>query len=161
MRAIIYGVVHCTAGSQNQTTDSIKAGWRARGWKSNGYHDIIDAEGEIEHVTPYENVTNGVRGFNAHSLHMSYKGGVQDGKPYDTRTDEQKQAILTNLYTWLYLYPEIIIMGHRDMASIDTNHNGIIDYYERVKGCPSFDLYEWLESKGFHFMEQVQRTIQR
>jgi len=107
MRVIKYGVVHCTAGSQNQTTKSIKAGWKARGWKSNGYHDIIAADGTIEHVTPYEKVTNGVRGFNTHSLHMSYKGGVKDSKPYDTRTEAQKSAILTNLYSWVYLFHEM------------------------------------------------------
>jgi hypothetical protein len=35
-------------------------------------------------------------------------------------------------------YPKAIIMGHRD-TSKDTNHNGIIDPWERIKECPCFD----------------------
>ena len=49
MRDILYLVVHCTATPHETTIASIKRHWKeVLGWKSVGYHKIIQANGNIE-----------------------------------------------------------------------------------------------------------------
>ena len=45
-------------------------------------------------------------------------------KPKDTRTEEQKEALVDMLEFFKIAHPEAVIYGHRDFAS---------------KACPSFD----------------------
>ena len=84
MRKIDWFVVHCTAGPQDQKTTDIKHYWaKVLGWKSYGYHYLINKDGSVENITDISKPTNGVKGFNANSIHVCYKGGM-NGK--DTRT---------------------------------------------------------------------------
>jgi hypothetical protein len=139
-RRIDFIVVHCTATKPSTAIENIIAYWRKTlGWKSPGYHRIIDAWGKVTQLANEEQVTNGVGGHNAHSLHISYIGGVDDkGKAKDTRSPQQKAALIAELQAWRAKYPEAIIQGHRDFSE-DKNGNGIIDPWERIKECPSFD----------------------
>ena len=76
MRTITHLVVHCTATPKNTTIASIRRYWKeALGWKSVGYHKIIEANGNIVTLATDDKVTNGVQGRNATSLHVSYIGG--------------------------------------------------------------------------------------
>ena len=145
MREIKHIVVHCTAGPQDQKTTDIKAYWaRVLGWKSYGYHYLINADGTIEYITPIENPSNGVAGHNKNSIHICYKGG-QGGK--DTRTDKQKET-LTKLITAIKKkFPQAIICGHRDFSP-DKNGDGKITPDEFIKLCPCFDAkYEYRNIK--------------
>jgi N-acetylmuramoyl-L-alanine amidase len=65
-------------------------------------------------------------GHNAHSIGICYIGGcASDGKTAkDTRTVEQKAALLVLLQELKRLYPQAKIHGHRDFAT---------------KDCPSFN----------------------
>ena len=48
MRKIERIFVHCTAGPQNQTVETIKNYWKTvNKWKNPGYHYIIKADGEL------------------------------------------------------------------------------------------------------------------
>lgn len=52
MREIRFIVIHCTAGNQDQKTTDIKAYWANKlGWKSYGYHYLINKDGSIENLT--------------------------------------------------------------------------------------------------------------
>jgi N-acetylmuramoyl-L-alanine amidase len=42
-------------------------------------------------------------------------------------------------------YPDAAILGHRDFSP-DKNGNGIIEYFEWIKSCPSFDAADWLKN---------------
>jgi N-acetylmuramoyl-L-alanine amidase len=126
MRDIRYLVIHCTAGGVNQSTQAIKDYWKNNlKWKSVGYHYLISADGTIEQLADESQITNGVAGFNKVSIHISYKGGVENGKPKDTRTFSQKASMLSLLKDLRKKYPKAIIQGHRDFGA--------------KKACPSFD----------------------
>lgn len=127
MRDIKYIAVHCTAGPATQTTKAIKDYWKNNlGWKSVGYHYLINADGTIEQLAQESEITNGVAGFNSVTVHISYKGGVDaTNKPKDTRTPQQKESILKLLKELRKRYPKAIIQGHKDFGA--------------KKACPSFE----------------------
>lgn len=142
MRVIKYIVIHCTAGSQDESQEALIRGFRARGWKNNGYHVVIDADGSFEEITPLDKIANGVAGHNANSIHVSYKGGVrfEDGKAYpvDNRTDAQKKTLIGIIKDLKKRFPKAIVLGHRDFSP-DKNKNGTIEKFEWIKACPCFD----------------------
>lgn len=153
MRQITHVVVHCTATSPKATVKAITSYWfrpksqGGLGWKNAGYHYLIDADGTVHNLQPESKPSNGVRGHNKNSIHISYIGGVKNGKAVDTRTDAQKDAMLDLLITLKAQYPSATILGHRDFSP-DKNKNGIIDPWERIKECPSFDAiteYSWIK----------------
>jgi N-acetylmuramoyl-L-alanine amidase len=145
MRAIKNIVVHCTAGSQKQTLKSLIAGFRALGWKNNGYHIVVDGEGNRHDITPLEKVANGVAGHNANAIHVSYMGGVENVngkmKAVDNRTESQKEQLLDILIELKTKFPSAKISGHRDFSP-DKNKNGIVEKNEWIKMCPCFDARE-------------------
>jgi N-acetylmuramoyl-L-alanine amidase len=136
MRQIKYIVIHCTAGRAQQKTSDIIAYWRLKlGWKSFGYHWIVGEDGTKERLTEDYAPTNGVKGFNANSIHLCYKGGW-DGT--DTRTDAQKRSLLELVQHYIKLYPNAKVVGHRDLSP-DLNGDGKITSNEWVKLCPCFN----------------------
>jgi N-acetylmuramoyl-L-alanine amidase len=139
MRQIKYIVIHCTAGRAQQKTSDIIAYWRLKlGWKSFGYHWIVGEDGTKERLTEDYAPTNGVKGFNANSIHLCYKGGW-DGT--DTRTDAQKRSLLELVQHYIKLYPNAKVVGHRDLSP-DLNGDGKITSNEWVKLCPCFNAIE-------------------
>jgi len=128
MRNITHLVVHCTATPQSATVASIQRYWRqVMRWRSPGYHILVLPNGTAVRLAPDEVTTNGVRGHNATSLHVSYIGGVDaNGRPLDNRTAEQKVALLRVITEWRALYPHATVQGHRDFPGVS-------------KACPSFD----------------------
>ena len=139
MRTIERIFVHCTAGSQKQTIEDLKAEFKAKGWKHSGYHYAVMPSGRIEQMLPEEEVSNGVQGYNSTSINVAYIGGIdRNGKAVDNRTSEQKKSLVDLLKQLRERYPKARIMGHRDISP-DKNGNGIIDPWERIKECPCFD----------------------
>jgi N-acetylmuramoyl-L-alanine amidase len=149
MRQIKYIVLHCTGGPADQSTQIIRDGWKKKGWKNVGYHQIISGDGTIECLAEDEKVTNGVAGHNANSIHICYKGGwnYNTKKGEDTRTPAQLFAMRTLVKSYKAKYPNAKILGHRDFSK-DTNKNGKVDKWEWTKVCPSFDVSEWLKLEG-------------
>lgn len=88
------------------------------------------------------------RGYNANSLGVCYEGGLDvNGRPADTRTLRQKEAMHRLVANLLQSYPEARVVGHRDLSP-DKNYNGIVDPWERTKECPCFEVKaEWRGSK--------------
>lgn len=139
MRKIKYIAVHCTAGNQKQTINDLKAEFKRKGWKNPGYHYVISSDGTITQLLDENKVSNGVKGFNSISINVAYIGGIDErGKSVDNRTDEQKASLSSLLKHLHKKYPDALIQGHRDFSP-DTNGNGIVDPWERIKDCPCFD----------------------
>ena len=140
-RSITHLFVHCTAGNQNTTPkELLNFFYNIKKWKRPGYHYVVSADGSVTQLWTESKYSNGVKGMNPNSINVAWIGGVTKQHPngIDNRTDAQKVG-LRNLLTELKRkYPKAVIMGHRD-TSKDTNHNGIIDPWERIKECPCFD----------------------
>lgn len=138
-------ILHCTATTQQATVEQILNYWKnTLGWKSPGYHYMIDPLGKTTVIAELSEITNGVRGYNWNSVHIAYIGG-KDGK--DDRTAAQKkemERIIRNLLSDDYLGPNTNIFGHRDLSP-DLNNDGIISPNEWTKLCPGFDVKTWLK----------------
>lgn len=142
MRKIERIFVHCTASSQNATVNDIKAEFKRKGWKNPGYHYLIDKDGVIHQLLDDSKVSNGVKGYNSTSINVAYIGGIDSsGKGIDNRTEEQKKSLRSLLKMLHFRYPEAVIMGHRDISP-DSNGNGVVDPWERIKECPCFDAMD-------------------
>lgn len=130
MRYINAIIIHCTATEEHKdyTLADIKA-WhtapppRGNGWRNCGYHYIVRLDGTVERGMPISQPGIHCRGHNAHSVAVCYVGGLRHGKPADTRTPAQKQALL-KLIAKLTLMYRCHTYGHRDFAA---------------KDCPCFD----------------------
>lgn len=149
MRTIKYIVLHCTATPQTTTIESIKRFWKEKlGWKNVGYHYIIKPDGGIVQLADLNTITNGVKGHNRYSVHISYIGGKEKNKEKDNRTLDQKAAQVKLLRELKAKFPKAEILGHRDLSP-DLNDDGIISPHEWTKWCPSFDVKKWLEEINF------------
>ncbi len=146
MRKIKHIVIHCSAGYGDR--NSIERFWKeSLGWKDPGYHFLIEQDGTVHQLAALETVTNGVKGFNASSIHICYIGGVDPKNvklAMDSRTKAQSAALINSIrkaIEWTAQYQPvegIKILGHRDFSP-DKNGNGTIESWERIKECPSFD----------------------
>ena len=152
---IRYIVDHCQAGTG--TLESMKKFWKdVLGWNSPGYYAWVDFDGTVHYLADFNDITNGVAGFNKQAIHICYRGGVENigtaKKPIykgkDTRTQAQKNALLK-----LHLeiidrlsddgndLQDVMIVGHYHFST-DQNKNGAIESWERIKECPSYDAYK-------------------
>ena len=140
MRQINWIVIHCTATQPETRPESIVNHWKnTLGWRDPGYHILIEADGTIHILADFSKVTNGVRGRNQNSIHISYIGGIdREGFPFDTRTPAQKAKLLEwvlKALEWVKLHQDTVpdIVGHHDLYA--------------GKACPSFPAlkeYSWI-----------------
>ena len=152
MKKLKFLVIHCTATPEGRevTSDQIRH-WhldpvpQGRGWKQVGYTDLFHLNGGIErlvknnedgNVDPWE-ITNGAVGINSISRHIVYAGGltsdVNHKQPKDTRTPDQRKALLKYVQDMIRMNPDILVAGHNQFAA---------------KACPSFNVPMWLQSMG-------------
>lgn len=128
MRKINEFIVHCTATAEgkNFKAADIDRWHKQRGWEGIGYHHVVDLDGTVEPGRPESKQGAHCLGHNANSIGVVYIGGLaSDGKtPKDTRTPQQKAALVKLLIELKHKYPGAVIHGHRDFAA---------------KACPSFD----------------------
>jgi len=149
-RQVNFIVIHCTGGPKSQSVASIREHWRrVMRWTHPGYHRLVSANGNKHVLAQWASITNGVEGFNRQCVHIAYTGGVlANGQIHDTRTPEQRKALLELVEEAHDLYPNAIIQGHRDFSP-DRNRNGVIEPSEWLKACPSFSVKQWLQEVGF------------
>jgi N-acetylmuramoyl-L-alanine amidase len=128
MRTITHIVVHCSATGQDAKVEAIQRYWKQNlGWKSPGYHYIIEADGKETQLLTIAQPSNGVKGWNKSIINVCYIGGVNKlGKAADNRTDAQKRQLMTRLKALKTMFPNAIIQGHKDFPNV-------------AKACPSFD----------------------
>ena len=130
MRTITLIVVHCSAVKPDQTSSVAQIdSWhrKDRHYKFGvGYHYVIRRNGEIEPGRPEWMIGAHCLNHNAHSIGICYEGGLNArGQPEDTRTLEQKLAMLHLLEVLHRRYPKALIVGHHDLNP--------------HKDCPCFD----------------------
>ena len=127
-RKITEIIVHCTATPEGRevSISEIRQWHKQRGFSDVGYHYVVHLHGDVENGRDVDIVGAHCTGHNAHSIGVCYVGGVaKDGNtPKDTRTLQQKAALLKLLTELRKTYPGVKIYGHRDFAR---------------KACPSFD----------------------
>jgi N-acetylmuramoyl-L-alanine amidase len=128
MRKINFIVIHCTATPQDTRPEAIQQYWKETlKWKSPGYHYLIAPSGNVMQLATEDRICNGVAGYNANSIHVSYIGGVDaDNKPADNRTVAQREAMRALVLRLKQQYPQARVQGHRDFPFVK-------------KACPSFD----------------------
>ena len=141
MRKINEIIVHCAATREGRdfTVEDITRWHKARGFATIGYHYVIYRDGSIHEGRPLEQIGAHCVGHNKHSIGICYIGGcASDGKtPKDTRTPEQKEALLALLRRLKARFPNATIHGHRDFAA---------------KACPSFDAFREYRQLALAFM---------
>jgi len=134
VRPIKYITIHCTGAIGTQSTASIKNYWiKVMKWKNVGYHYLISMDGGFEQLEALERPTNGVKGFNQHSIHICYKGGAGG---LDSRTEEQKETLEMLVKQMKAKFPDAEIKGHRDF---------LVKGKAGWKECPAFDTKAWLK----------------
>lgn len=125
IRKIDFIVIHCTSTALDTDPQSILNYWKnSLKWKNPGYHILITKKGFPVYLQPFDKPSNGVRGYNHNSIHISYIGGQHK----DDRTEAQKLAIIQAIReAQEYSHPnKPIIQGHRDFPNVR-------------KACPQFD----------------------
>lgn len=121
-------IVHCTAtpaGRDVRKTD-VDRWHRARGFRCIGYHYLVLRDGTVEQGRPENKVGAHCLGHNSRSIGVCYVGGLDNvtGKPADTRTSAQKDALGILIRDLCGRYPGATVHGHREFAA---------------KACPCFD----------------------
>ena len=146
-----YLVIHCTATPEGREVSAAEIRrWHTapvsqggRGWKQVGYTDMVHLDGRVEHLVDNNEdaqvdtweVTNGAAGYNNVSRHIVYVGGCNKaGKPKDTRTEAQREALKHYVEDFHARFPQVKIVGHHELNP--------------GKACPSFDVPTWLRSIG-------------
>ena len=135
-------VVHCTASKTDKdlTVADVRRMHKAKGWADIGYHYLVRLDGTVEPGRDVDLIGAHVSGHNAHTIGVCYVGGLDaNGKPRDTRTENQKNSLLNLLMMLKAAYPKAIIKGHRDYSP-DKNGNGTIEPSEWIKVCPCFEV---------------------
>ena len=126
---IRYLVVHCSATRCNVpfTLERLEQCHRQNGWDGIGYHFYITRDGLIRETRPLGVPGIHARGFNHCSIGVCYEGGLDEqGRPADTRTLFQRDALLDVLTVLKHRYPDAQITGHGQLPGV-------------AKACPCFD----------------------
>lgn len=146
MREIDSIIIHCSAtrAGMDFSIADIDRWHRARGMNGVGYHYVIGLDGSVEKGRREEQVGAHCLKWNERSVGICYIGGLDaEGRPADTRTDEQREAMRRLIGELRQRYRIVAVMGHRD-ASPDLNGDGVIEPDEFIKWCPCFDVRKWL-----------------
>lgn len=133
MRQINYLFVHCsdTSSAHDVHAADIRHWHKERGWKNPGYHDLITRSGTTEHLLDFSEIANGVKGYNARSIHVCLAGGKENGKPSNNFTALQFNALRKYIMQVKRQFPRIQIRGHNEVAARD---------------CPCFNVQEFLKT---------------
>lgn len=142
-------IIHCSAtkAGQDLRAKDIDRMHRQRGFTQIGYNFVIDLDGTVEAGRPLSIDgahcnTKGFSGvsYNKHSIGICYIGGLDvNGRPTDTRTEAQKNALRDLVAKLCKEYNIIEVLGHRD-ASPDLDGSGEVEPAEYIKVCPCFDV---------------------
>jgi len=127
MRTINKIIIHSTATPEgrNHTAAEICQWHRNAGKREVGYHYVVGIGGTIENGRSSATAGAHAVGHNANSIGIAYVGGTdRAGQPKDTRTPEQKEAMINLIAELRKEFPNAEVIGHRDVGST---------------ACPSFD----------------------
>lgn len=120
-------IIHCTAtpAGRDLHVSDITRYHLERGFETIGYHYLIALDGTIEPGRATEYIGAHCLGHNDRSIGVVYVGGVTaDMTPADTRTEEQRRALVKLVLELRRRYPLASVHGHQEFAA---------------KACPCFD----------------------
>lgn len=144
MRRIVNEVViHCSATREDRDypVEQLEKDHRARGFVKGGYHLYIRRDGTVHVLRDFYEVGAHAAGHNANSIGICYEGGIDvNGKPKDTRTEEQMAALIKCITEAINYSQKKVkrIVGHRDLSP-DKDGDGVVEPHEWVKSCPCFE----------------------
>lgn len=128
MRKVDEIILHCSATKEGQNfkAKDIDAWHKQRGFKGIGYHHVIDLDGTVETGRPEDEIGAHCLNHNARSIGICYIGGLgTTGKAKDTRTPQQKAALVKLVADLKLKYPNATVHGHNEFAN---------------KACPCFTV---------------------
>ena len=128
MRKINKIILHCSAtkAGQHFTVEDITKWHKQRGFRTIGYHFVIYLDGTVHKGRDISEIGAHVEGQNSNSIGICYIGGLdQGGKAFDTRTPEQKEALVKLVAEMKAKFPQATIHGHNEFAN---------------KACPCFNV---------------------
>ena len=125
MRRIDRIIIHCTDTIKGRicTVEEITAWHKQRGFRTCGYHIVVQPDGSVQFGRPIEDIGAHAKGYNSTSIGIAYAGG----KGGDTRTYEQIHVLRGLVAGLKAIYPIAEVLGHRDLPGV-------------TKSCPSFDV---------------------
>lgn len=129
MRYINDIIIHSTAtpAFREVGPGELERLFRKMGYPCIGYHYVVHLDGSVDRCRYISQPGMHCRGHNSHSIGVAYVGGTdKDGTAKDTRTDEQKTALLRLVVKLVQLY-RCSVHGHRD--------------YHQDTECPGFDVH--------------------
>ncbi|KQT02805.1 hypothetical protein ASG42_25245 [Rhizobium sp. Leaf391] len=145
------GVVHvnATPPGWDKGAAGIRAIHKAQGWSDIGYNEIINPDGRPEMGRGKMAIGAYVAGFNSIAYGLSMVGGINAaGRPdFNTIKDAQLAMLEKRMHELTVDFPEIEWCGHRDLSP-DKNGNGVIEPFEHMKACPTFDVIPWAAERG-------------
>ena len=150
MRTINSIIIHCTATKPlaHINVNDVRRWHQQRGFNDIGYHYLVLVDGTVETGRPLSAIGAHCKGHNAHSIGICYVGGLNDkGKPADTRTPAQREAMRSLLISLKHRFPDATIHGHRDFAA---------------KACPCFDAtaeYAYLSTERINPDTEPMKTL--
>lgn len=123
-------IIHCSATPEGKdyTVADITRWHKARGFKTIGYHFVIYRDGSIHTGRAVDQIGAHCVNHNSHSIGICYIGGLaKDAKtPKDTRTPQQKEALVKLVKLLRKSYPDITtVAGHNQFSK---------------KNCPCFSV---------------------
>lgn len=128
MRKITRIIIHCSAtpAGRHVTVSDIDLCHRQRGFNGIGYHYVIYLDGSVHPGRPENLIGAHCKGYNADSIGICYAGGCDSNmRPADTRTPQQRKALVDLVAELRRRYPDATVHGHNEFAA---------------KACPSFNV---------------------
>lgn len=126
-------ILHCTASKEGQdwSVESIHRLHLKNGWSGIGYNFVIGLDGTVYECRPVDRCGAHTVGHNSNSVGVCYVGGVdKNGRPKDTRTEEQKKSMYELVMYLKQMYPTAVVHCHNEFAN---------------KACPSFKIGQFIE----------------
>lgn len=130
MRELKEIILHCTATKEGHdySVEQVRKWHLDRGFNDIGYHFLIRLDGTVEAGRPLETVGAHCKGHNANSIGIAYVGGLdKNGRPKDTRTLPQKEAMRRLVHDLKQYFPRLEVHCHNEYST---------------KSCPCFSVSE-------------------
>lgn len=132
-----YITIHCAATPEGRDVKAATISqWDIARFNQVSYHYVIELDGTIVPTLDTKYLGAHVGGHNSNNIGVCYVGGMDsdNAQPKDTRTDAQKQAMLSLVNKLKAKFHTVTkVLGHRDWPGVK-------------KACPSFDVKGWLAS---------------
>ena len=149
MRRIEGIVIHCSATQDGKevSREQIEREHKARGFRTIGYHYLIEPSGLIFVGRTEGEIGSHVSGHNAFTIGVCMIGT----KRFTPKAWDALKKLCNEL---LAKYKDAYVKGHRDFSP-DLDGDGQIEPKEWIKLCPNFDVASWKENGMTPLKENV------